>query len=138
MPPNLLAILRISEADNETLDMVQDSRLEVFMRPVNGVNERRVLTELHELFSGVLERFTTSEEEDTVARREWEYHAAAIEDFAFIGEAARIRDASVKNYRRMVQALRVRARRRRLLRDALGWVERERATYSSSTASDAS
>ena len=128
VPPNLLAILRISEADNETLDMVQDSTSEIFMRPVNGENERRVLDELAEFFSGVLKRFPGHENEDMAMRRVWEHHAAAIDSVTFEGEAARIRDASLKGYMRMVLALRVRTRRRRLLGDALAWVKSERTT----------
>ena len=128
MPPRLLAMLRISEADKATLNMVAASGSDDgFMRPVNAENERRVFNELHELFSVVLEGIPSSEEGDKAARRAWEYHAAAIEDGAFVGEAVRIRDVSAKNYRRMAQALRVRTRRRRLLRAALEWVERERA-----------
>ena len=128
VPPRLLAMLRISEADKATLNMVAASGSDDgFMRPVNAENERRVFNELHELFSVVLEGIPSSEEGDKAARRAWEYHAAAIEDGAFVGEAVRIRDVSAKNYRRMAQALRVRTRRRRLLRAALEWVERERA-----------
>lgn len=124
VPPRLMAVLRISKADENVLSIASE-RADGFMRSVSAANEKSVLHELRALFSTVLSEIPSSEEADLKAVKTWQYHAHKMERIVFVGDAAQIQGTNVRNYRRMSHALIVRIRRRRILESALRWVDKE-------------
>ncbi len=125
VPPRVLALLRISQANMEDVDVARQ-RDDGFMTPVGIRNERHVLNGLHEFFSMVLAGIPSSAEEDGRSRIFWEYQTRALESARFEGlVASRIQNVSVQGYSRMSRALFVRMHQRRLLQAALRWADRK-------------
>lgn len=138
VPPSLFAILRFSEADKKALDVAR-RREDGFARPLSADNERRMLKKLHSIFSTVLSQIPSSEEEDRISMKRWQYYELEIKKETKISPKgsklmSRIRDVNVRNYQRMMQALSVRIQRRKILSKVQAFIKEQRSRWGDHTA----